>query len=345
MRILVQIAHPAHVHFYRHFITECESRGVETKVTVREKEIATELLDQFGIDYDLIFTIDNESPIGAIGQLKYELKTLKAVLSFDPDVITGIGGTAASHVGLLTGTESIIFTDSEGAPLANKITIPFADTICTPDGYGEDYGENHIRYDGYHELAYLHPDRFEAKPNALRDYGVDPNERYFVVRFISWGAQHDVGHHGLSIGQKRTLVSELADHGTVYITSEGELPGDLEGYQLPVPPHMIHSLLASADMYVGDSQTMATEAALLGTPSIRSNSFAGEDDMSNFVELEEGYGLLFSTPDGQEAIKKAKTWVRESNLQSKWEDRREKLLEEKIDVTDFLIDVMLEREL
>lgn len=50
MRVLVQIAHPAHVHFYRHFLDECEKRGVETKLTVPEKEIATELLDRFGIE-------------------------------------------------------------------------------------------------------------------------------------------------------------------------------------------------------------------------------------------------------------------------------------------------------
>jgi len=51
-------------------------------------------------------------------------------------------------------------------------------------------------------------------------------------------------------------------------------------------------VLAFADLYLGDSQTMATEAALLGTPAIRSNSFVGPNDMTNFKVLEENYSLL-----------------------------------------------------
>lgn len=342
MRILIQIAHPAHVHFYKHFIRECKKRGETTKVIVREKEISTELLDQYGIDYEVIFTIANDSPIGAVRQLKYELKTLKTARSFSPDVITGIGGTAASHVSAITDSKSVIFTDSEGAPLANKITMPFADIVCTPTGYSEDYGDKHIRYDGYHELAYLHPNRFQPSPDALRSYGVEPDKPYFVLRFIAWGAQHDVGHNGLSLKQKRELVSELSSHGTVYITAESDLPEGLEQYRLPVPSHLIHDLLASANLYVGDSQTMATEAAILGTPAIRSNTFAGEGDMSNFVELQEEYGLIYSTPNGEDAIHKVNEWVNDSNLRSTWSHRREKLLNDKIDVTDFMLETILE---
>jgi len=43
-----------------------------------------------------------------------------------------------------------------------------------------------------------------------------------------------------------------------------------------------------ANVYIGDSQTMATEASVLGTPAIRSNSFAEGSDMSNFRELSRG---------------------------------------------------------
>ena len=42
-------------------------------------------------------------------------------------------------------------------------------------------------------------------------------------------------------------------------------------------------------MVVADTQTIVTEAAVLGTPAIRYNSFAGENDMGNFVELEQKY--------------------------------------------------------
>jgi predicted glycosyltransferase len=34
--------------------------------------------------------------------------------------------------------------------------------------------------------------------------------------------------------------------------------------------------IQSLDLYIGDSQTMAAEAAVLGIPSIRFNSFVGK---------------------------------------------------------------------
>jgi predicted glycosyltransferase len=39
---------------------------------------------------------------------------------------------------------------------------------------------------------------------------------------------------------------------------------------------------------------MTTEAAVLGTPAIRCNSFVGKRDMGNFIELEKKYGLIFN---------------------------------------------------
>jgi len=81
------------------------------------------------------------------------------------------------------------------------------------------------------------------------------------------------------------------------------------GSSLPV--EAIHDLLAFADCYVGDSQTMATEAALLGTPAVRTSAFVGDDDMSNFRELETEYGLLQSFADEDAAIDRAVAFLKE----------------------------------
>ncbi len=40
MRILVDIGHPAHVHFFKNFIWEMEKRGHEFIVTARDKDVA-----------------------------------------------------------------------------------------------------------------------------------------------------------------------------------------------------------------------------------------------------------------------------------------------------------------
>ena len=45
MNILVDIGHPAHVHFFKGFLGEARSRGDRIVVTTRNKEITNALLD------------------------------------------------------------------------------------------------------------------------------------------------------------------------------------------------------------------------------------------------------------------------------------------------------------
>ena len=52
---------------------------------------------------------------------------------------------------------------------------------------------------------------------------------------------------------------------------------------------MMHDAIAFASVLVGDSQTMAAEAAFLGTPGLRISTFAGR--ISYLEELEHEYGL------------------------------------------------------
>ena len=40
MRLLIDMGHPAHVHFFKHAIRVLEGRGHEVKVTARDKDEA-----------------------------------------------------------------------------------------------------------------------------------------------------------------------------------------------------------------------------------------------------------------------------------------------------------------
>ena len=93
-------------------------------------------------------------------------------------------------------------------------------------------------------------------------------------------------------------------------------------------------------MLIGDSQTMTTEAGILGTPAIRCNSFVGDDDMGNFIELEKKYGLIYSYRDPNEALNKSLELLKNDNLKREWQKKREKLLNEKIDVTKFMVELI-----
>jgi predicted glycosyltransferase len=148
-----------------------------------------------------------------------------------------------------------------------------------------------------------------------------------------------VGEGGLSRAGKEALVERLAEAGDVYITSEDELEPPLDQYRLPVPPADLHHLLAFARLYVGDSQTMATEAALLGTPAVRCNSFAGEDDMANFQLLAD-YGLVFSTAEESAAREHVERLLAADETDD-WRRRRREFVEETIDVASFVRDVLV----
>ena len=339
MKVIITIQHPAHVHFYRYVIDELEAAGHETFVFARENDLAVPLLDYYDIPHEVLAgPQDSLSELIRV-QLIYEWRLLRRARRIDPDVMTAIGGVAVSHVAPIVGARSVVFLDNEGFA-CHKVTVPFADAVCTPRRHGDEYGAKHVRYDGYHELAYLHPNRFDPAPAALRSHGVDPDERYFVLRFRKWDALHDVGAGGFSLDGKRELVSMLVDHGEVYITSTDDLPSDLEPHRLPVPSHLIHDLLYFADCYAGDSATMATEAAVLGTPAVRVQSFAADERMTNFVELEEEYGLLRSTHDEEIALDYVEELVTDPDASKQWRERRRRLFDDKIDVVPYVVELL-----
>lgn len=219
--------------------------------------------------------------------MQREWALMQLIREFKPDVVTEIGGLFIAPVCKLLGKPSIAFTDSEPVPLDKYLTYPFATLICTPNCFMRDLGSRHLRYAGYHELAYLHPAYFEPDPTVLDELGVAPDEPFIVLRFVAWKATHDVGQHGFSLEVKRNVVQTLEKYGRVFITSESPLPEEFEPYRIAIPPHRIHDALYYARLFMGDGATMATEAGILGTPAVRASSMAL--NMGNFIELMEHY--------------------------------------------------------
>jgi predicted glycosyltransferase len=252
---------------------------------------------------------------------------------FKPDIITGINNTIAAHVSKVTNAKSIIFTDTEHATLANNITFPFSNVVCTPSCFKKDIGKKQVRYDGYHELAYLHPNYFKPNSAVLEEIGLSKDEIFFILRFVTWGASHDIGQHGIQ--DRIKLIHELEKYGRVLISSEGPLDMGLEKYNIKVSPDKMHDLLYYATLYLGEGATMATESAILGTPSIYVSSLVGT--MGNFIELEQKYGLMYNYNDSDKAMKKAVELIQKPQIKKEWSKKRETLLKDKINVTEFMV--------
>lgn len=333
MRVLIDILHPAHVHFFRNFHHEMTDRGHDLVITARDKDRSTELLRAYDLPYEQI------SRQRAGGGLALEMvqrtsRLVRHMRSFRPDVMTGIMGPSIAAAGALRRVPSVVFYDTEFAVQTNRLVYPLAHTVCTPDCYQGRVPGRHVQYTGYHELAYLHPNRFQADPARLADFGVTPGERFSIVRFVSWQAVHDRREKGLTTEQKRHLVSVMQRHGRVLISSEAPLSGDLAELAVRGPVEQIHHLMAHAQLVVGESATMSSEAAVLGVPAV----FIATTGRGYTDDQERRYGLVkHFTEDRFDA---AAATVEEflAAPRSRWSDARQRMLEDKIDVTAWMVD-------
>lgn len=341
MRVLVDVVHPAHVHFYRHLIGLLEARGDEVVVVSRDKEVTVALLDQLGIPHTPVGRSAERSVLGHGGELlARDLALVRVGRRFRPDVIltrNPAGVQAATVLGTLG-----IFDSDDGtvAGIHWRAAAPFADVITTPSCLGESHGPRHWTYHGYKALAYLHPARFTPDPTVRTRLGVDEGELLSVVRFVAFHASHDAEASGLDPALRREVVDRLARRGRVVISSESPLPPDLQPLRLELPPTQLHHVLAAADLVVGDSHTVAAEAALLGTPVVRASTFTGR--IPYLVELEDRYELMVNfTPDqGPPLLQTVDELARDPGTKARWGERRDRMLTERVDVTAWYLDLI-----
>ena len=337
MKILIDIGHPAHVHYFKYFIKIMENKGHSFLITARDKEVSHQLLKCYNIDFKNRGKGSNKLLSKIIYTIKANLFLLYHSYYFKPDVFISFSSPYAAQVSWLLRKPHIAFSDTEHATLGIMAFVPFSKVICTPSCFKKDFSEKHIRFNGYMELCYLHPNYFTPDPHVLSILGIEMGEIYVVLRFISWKATHDIGHFGISIENKIKTVNEFSKHAKVFISSEDELPAKLKPYQLKISPDKMHDVLTFASLLYGESATMASESAMLGTPAI----FLDNDGRGYTDEEEDKYGLVYnfteSLADQKKSIKKGIKLLSTEGIKEKWGRRCEKMLSDKIDVTAFMV--------
>jgi len=335
MKIVVDINHPSDVHFFNNFIRKMKGRGHQVLITATDKDVTFKLLGKYGYDYANLGKYGKSLPSKAITLPLIDLRMFRAVRTFQPDIFLGFGSVRAAHVAYLLRKPSIIFDDTERSTEQIRLFLPFCDAVCTPSCFETDLGPKQVRFNGYKELAALHPNYFTPDPSVLHEIGVSSDERFFIIRFVSWQASHDVGQHGIS--DKIGLVKRLEKYGRVLLTSEGPLPEELEPYRIRVSPEKLHDLLYYATLYIGEGATTASEAAVLGTHAIYVNTLGA----GTLHEQEETYELVynFSNPENMDddVINKAMELLEDPETRRKGKTKRERLVQDKIDVTAFMI--------
>jgi len=330
-RILFDVGHPAQVHQFKHVYWKLAEKGWEGLFTAKDKEVTLQLLKSYNLPYVCIGR--TKKGLGnKIVNLPWTIfKFAKIVRDFKPDIICSRFSPHSCWVSKVLGISHIGFADTEHTRLLDKITVPWVDLKVTPAAYQKDLGKNHFWFNGNIELFYLHPKIFIPNSEILKTLEIKEKDKYVVLRFVSWDAHHDLGQGGFSLEEKRMLVQKLSTSVKVLITSEKPLPPDLQKYQINVPAEHIHDILCYAQLYIGEGATMASEAALLGTPSIYVNSLT-----AGIIEEEIKYGLLFKFTNFKGVIDKAIELVQNSSNESENRIKLHDFLTDKINITEYV---------
>ncbi|MBZ4646271.1 MAG: hypothetical protein JG777_1760 [Clostridia bacterium] len=333
MKVIIGMGHPKDVHLWKNVIRVLEEHGHEVRIVAWDKDVTLDLLDIYGFKYEILGKSCKSIYKKAYRLLISELISLKVVSSFKADLFLG-REPCLTHVSKLVRKPHILFPDTEHASLSHWLTFPFSDIICTSTSYNKPINKKkHVTFNGYQELSYLHPNYYTPDPSILNELGLKENEKYIVLRFVAWEGSHDIGHHGM-IGKKQ-FVECLEKYAKVYIISEGRIETELEKYRLKIMPEKVHDLLYYASLYLGEGATMATEAAILGTPSIYISSLAGK--LGYLDELETQYEIVYSFKRSNDALTKAIQILEEKNTKILWEKKKERLFNEKADVVKYLV--------
>lgn len=305
MKILIDINHPAHVHYFRNFIKLMEVNGHRFCVINRDSKMINQLLDYYGIEHH----IRNKRPDkkGTVASLTNLLKMvvccIRKSLQFHPDLYVGFGSSACAITSRLFNKPCILMDDTEHNTMNHKLYLPCCSVVLTPFYFNKDLqhgkGSKQIRFNAYIEQLYLHSSQFKKNGAVLEELNVKPKE-YVIVRYIAYDAHHDLKAHPLSEKTKKSIVKEIAKRYRVFVSLEKGV-NDLfyDDYMLKISPEKMHDLEAHAKFMITEGATMASESFVHGVPFLYINPLkCGNID----YECENYPHRCFQTTNGDEAI-------------------------------------------
>jgi len=335
MRIFIDIGHPAHVHYFRNFIKIMEAKGHTFFVSARNRSIIHYLLEK----YNIRFWDRGKGKNNILGKIIYmlvaDIKLLQKSIKFKPDILISFASPYAAQIAWVLRKPHIVFDDTEHTRFAPFLYKPFSKVILNPSCYYKQMGRKQFRFNSFTELFYLHTNYYIPNHEVLSLLGLNNDEKYVLLRFVSWKALHDIGHTGLDFDVKEELINLFEKKGyRVFISNEAEKTEPfLEKYLLKIPPEFMHDVLKYAYLFISESGTMASEAAILGTPVVYINSLP----LMGYLQEEQKHGLLYPFSSSFGVIKKVEELLSFPDLKKTCQTRSQTLLFGKIDPTGFLI--------
>jgi len=333
---MLDIGHPKDVNVFKNVIFSLLKKGHEIKIFVRAKENTEKMIKMYGFDYKLSKHFN--TMLGkAFGVIYNDMLLYKTSRIFKPDIFVSPGSPYSAHVSRLMGKPHIAFSDTEIANIVTKITLPFTDKIYTSTSFYLDLGKKQEKFNGYYELAYLHPNYFKPNKILLNKYGLDGD--YILFRLSALSSIHDMNARGFGFNSENELINYIAKlekYGRVIIFSETSHWQTIKNYQIEINPKDLHDIIFHARLYIGEGATMASESAILGVPSI----YVSNTERGYLNELDKKYGLVYNIPDKNNALIKAIEILENITTKNEWNQKRDIMLKDKIDVVEFMINAI-----
>ena len=110
-----------------------------------------------------------------------------------------------------------------------------------------------------------------------------------------------------------------------------------EPFRLNIDPLDIHHVMSFADMFIGDSQTMAAESGVLGVPFIRFNDFVGRIGYLNQLENTYKLGFGINPSEPTHLLETISELLVMQDRKLVFQNRRKEMLYKNINVSSFLL--------
>jgi predicted glycosyltransferase len=339
MKMLVDLNHPVDVNFFKNAIRLLtKQHDFNIEITVQPRGKLVPILQRELPDYHF-------TPIGMHRKsmaAKVIWITFRFPRFFDHvrrgkyDVVASFGGTLVCHATYILRKPSVIFDDDIEFGLGFYPYKPFATRLVMPQQIPV-RGKNIVRYRGFKELAYLHPNHFQPCEHALEEYGIRAEE-YVFVREVS---KISANYAHMKTGGLADTCSRLRTLGLKVILSlEDKSLTDLFAPNciiLKEPVGDIYSLMHFARLTISSGDTMARESCLTGTPVI----YTGGRYMSVNTELVKK-GIFFE-PDSDHTVMDLVSMICKMRIKEKTgETVKQALLNEWEDTTEVIVRNVLE---
>lgn len=337
-KLLFQLNHPAHYHLFKNTIDILLEKGHDVLISIKDKDILKELVSDY--QYVQLSTGYRKKQFFSIikSVIERDRKLYKLVKEYKPDILLGTSPEIA-HISHFVKVPAIFFGEDDINLSASMLMgalscYPLFDTILAPNGVKNGVWNNKtIRYNGFQKLAYLHPNYFHPSRDKVN---IPINDKYFILRFSNLQAYHDTNATGITDSLAQQIVDILSPHGKVIISSERKLPVKLQKYIFTGNISDMHHYLAFANLFIGDSQSMAVESAMLGTPNIRYSNFVGKITVLEEIESKYKLSIGVNSNNPQGLLLEIDKCL-SSEFLDIYNRRREFMLNDKIDVTSFFV--------